>query len=69
MGCVIEDGRCIRARRALSAALDGEASTADVLVAAVHLGGCPQCRQFAAHIVFFTRELRSVRLGRTDMPR
>jgi len=66
---VIEDGRCIRARRALSAALDGEASAAEVLVAAVHLGGCPHCRRFAAHIVFFTRELRSVRLGRTDMPR
>ena len=63
---MIEDGRCIRARRALSAALDGEASTADVLVTAVHLGGCQDCRQFAAQIAAFTCELRSVRLGHTD---
>lgn len=65
---MIEDGRCIRARRALSAALDGEASTAEVLVAASHLGGCPHCRQFAAQIVAVTRELRSVQLDRTDSP-
>ena len=53
---------CIRARRALSLVLDGEAAAAEVLMAAVHIGRCEPCRQFAAQVVAFTRELRSGRL-------
>jgi predicted anti-sigma-YlaC factor YlaD len=54
----IIDARCIRARAALSAAFDGEASSAEARLAASHLGGCPRCRQFAAQIPAITNELR-----------
>lgn len=66
MSAVVEGGTCIRARRLLSLALDGEAGPAEVLLAASHIGGCERCRQFAAHVVELTQELRSIRLGRPD---
>lgn len=62
MRLAFEDGRCIRARRALSLALDGEAGAADVLAAVRHINRCECCRRFATHVVAFTHELRSVRL-------
>jgi predicted anti-sigma-YlaC factor YlaD len=58
-GAAVEDGRCIRVRRTISAVLDGEASTAELLAAASHLGGCPRCRQFVDQVVAFTCQLRS----------
>lgn len=65
-GAAIDDRRCIRVRRTISAALDGEASTAELLAAAPHLGGCPRCRQFVDHVVAFTCQLRSTHSSLTE---
>jgi anti-sigma factor RsiW len=57
----------MRARRSLSALLDGEASASEVETVALHLGSCPRCRRFAARIAAVTRELRSVRADRGSL--
>ena len=59
MSLPVEDARCIRARRMLSLALDGEAGASEVLVAASHLSGCERCHRFAVHAVELTHLLRS----------
>ena len=63
---VIEHPRCSRVRRTVSAALDGEASTVEVLSVALHLSGCASCRQFAVHVTALTRAL-ALRLGSIDL--
>jgi hypothetical protein len=68
MKLAVDERSCIRARRALSLALDDEAAAADVLEAAVHIGHCEPCSRFAAHVVAFTRALRSGRLERAGAP-
>jgi len=57
----LDDPTCLRARRTVSLALDGEVGTAEILGVASHLGRCEPCRQFAAAVVAFTNELRSLR--------
>jgi predicted anti-sigma-YlaC factor YlaD len=57
---------CIRARRLLSLALDGEAATAGVDELARHVEQCERCRRFAAQVSAFTHDLRSLRLGGTQ---
>ena len=57
----VDDLTCRRARRAFSLALDGEPGAAEILVAASHLKRCESCRRFAADVVAFTYELRSLR--------
>ena len=59
----VENGKCIRARRMFSLALDGEAAASEVLVATTHIARCEDCRQFAEQVVGFTNELRSVGLS------
>jgi predicted anti-sigma-YlaC factor YlaD len=62
---VVEEGSCIRARRLLSLALDGEAALASVDELARHVGRCERCRRFATEVSAFTHELRSLRIGAT----
>ncbi len=62
---VVDEGNCIRARRLLSLALDGEAATAGVDELARHVRQCERCRRFAAQVSTFTYDLRSLRLGAT----
>ena len=52
------------AREALSAALDGEASEADVLTAVRHVRRCLGCRRFVVGVVATTRALRSAHVIR-----
>jgi predicted anti-sigma-YlaC factor YlaD len=59
MSLSVEDSRCIRARRMLSLALDGEAGASAVLVAASHVSRCERCHRFAVHVVELTHVLRS----------
>jgi predicted anti-sigma-YlaC factor YlaD len=61
----VEGETCVRARRTLSLALDGEAGAADVLKAASHLSRCQRCREFAVQVIAFTSELRSTGGGRS----
>ena len=56
----VSDGSCARARRALSLVLDYEAGASDVEALALHLGRCGSCRQYAAEVSSFTRDLRSI---------
>jgi predicted anti-sigma-YlaC factor YlaD len=56
----VEDRKCIRARRMVSLALDGEAAASEVLVATTHIASCEGCRQFVERVVALTNELRSV---------
>jgi hypothetical protein len=55
----IRDRRCMPTRRALSAALDGEATVPDLVAAARHLGGCPRCRRFATGMAAATSTIRA----------
>jgi anti-sigma factor RsiW len=55
----IDELRCVRTRRVISEALDGEASTAEIRQIAPHLAGCTRCRDFAARVSAIARELRS----------
>ena len=52
---------CVRARRALSLVLDGEAAPSLIYGLALHLGQCDSCRQFTAQVGAITRSLRSMR--------
>jgi predicted anti-sigma-YlaC factor YlaD len=62
----VELRACTQARRMLSLALDGEAAASDVLMAAMHLGSCSLCRQFARRVAVVTNELRSVGTSSPD---
>jgi predicted anti-sigma-YlaC factor YlaD len=57
-----DDRRCVRMRTALSSALDGEASAAEVLAAVRHLRRCLRCRRFVAGAATTTRALRATRV-------
>lgn len=50
---------CVRARLSLSLALDGEAAGPDLFLAALHLGRCSSCRDYAAQVGAITAELRA----------
>jgi predicted anti-sigma-YlaC factor YlaD len=60
MTIVVSEKSCARARRALSLALDGEASPHEIYALATHLGRCEPCRRFTARVGALTRVLRSV---------
>jgi predicted anti-sigma-YlaC factor YlaD len=59
MTIVVSEKSCARARRALSLALDGEASPHEIYGLATHLGRCESCRRFTARVGAVTRALRS----------
>jgi hypothetical protein len=52
---------CRRARETLSAALDGEASEAEVSAAVTHLRLCVDCLDFVVSVVTTTQALRDAR--------
>lgn len=54
-----EQRRCVQAREALSAALDGEASEAGVVAAVRHVRLCSDCLTFVVGVVKTTRALRA----------
>jgi predicted anti-sigma-YlaC factor YlaD len=49
---------CDRARRAASAAVDGELSELEAVFLDAHLSACPECEAFAAELGAVTRALR-----------
>lgn len=67
MRAAVSERSCAQARRALSLVLDHEEVEGDLRSLAVHLGSCSHCRQFAAEVREFTRDLRSLRLGHLEV--
>lgn len=58
MEAAVRVGSCVRARRALSLVLDGEAVAGEAELLDEHLRACASCRTFALEISMFTRALR-----------
>jgi predicted anti-sigma-YlaC factor YlaD len=55
----IAGGRCLRARRSVSAAIDQEAAAGELRKAALHLARCSECRRFFVRIDEVSRLLRA----------
>ena len=64
MEVAVSERECVRARLALSLALDGEAAGTDLYRTALHVGGCDSCREFVAQVASITAQLRALG-GRT----
>ena len=54
----MESIECVTTREALSARADGEATSDDLALAAAHLAGCAECRQFAVDMERIDRMIR-----------
>jgi predicted anti-sigma-YlaC factor YlaD len=63
MSVVIADGRCLRARRSVSAAIDQEAAAGELGSAALHLARCSECRRFFVGIDAVSSLLRGTELA------
>ena len=64
----ISPSECEAAREAVSARLDGELSPFEDVRLAAHLGGCGECRAFAASLAATASLLRGADLSRPAAP-